>query len=99
MADEKKTLSQVSVRGTGDDGKVVLWERHPDHPKPKGKKVKTGEAFISNDGKSRIVAETAEVKRLIGLGLLERTKAGEDKKTKDDKKTDDKKGEKNPPAA
>lgn len=94
MADEKKTLSQVSVRGTGDDGKVVLWERHPDHPKPKGKKVKTGEAFISNDGKSRIVAETPRVKELIGLGRLEIAKAGGE-----DKKTDDKKGEKNPPAA
>lgn len=88
MADEKKTLSQVSVRGTGDNGKVVLWEKHPDHPKPVnrlGKPAKTGEAFISNDGKSRIVAETSEVKRLIGLGLLERTKAGEEKKTEDDK--------------
>lgn len=94
MAESKKTLSQVSVRGTGDNGKVVLWERHPDHPKPvnrHGKEAKVGEAFISNDGKSRIVAETARVKELIGLGRLELAKAGSEvKKTEDDKKGDTK---------
>lgn len=83
MADEKnkESLGQVAVRGAGDDGKVVLWERHPQHPKP-SKLSKTGEIFISNDGKTRVVAETPEVKRLLGTGRLVLAKAGETAKAK-----------------
>lgn len=60
MADKKTPV--VTVKGAGDDNKVVLWERHPDHP--------TGEIFVSNDGKPRQVALTKEVKRRLQAGHL-----------------------------
>ncbi len=61
MAKEKLPL--VTVVGTGSDNKVLLFERHSDHPEE-------GEAFLSNDGISREVAETPEVKRLLSEGRL-----------------------------
>lgn len=61
MADK---LNIITVKGAKDDSKVVLWEKHPDHP--------DGEAFVVNDGKAYKVAETAKVKQLIGFGELER---------------------------
>lgn len=57
-----KELKKVTVKGAGDDRKVVLWERNEQHP--------NGEAFITNSGKSYEVAETAMVKRLMGEGVL-----------------------------
>lgn len=57
-----KELKKVTVKGAGDDRKVVLWERNEQHP--------NGEAFITNSGKSYEVAETAMVKRLMGEGAL-----------------------------
>lgn len=62
----KLPLIGVKVVSTAKEteGKVVLWERHVDHP--------DGEALVSQDGKAHQVAETAAVKRLIGEGVLER---------------------------
>jgi hypothetical protein len=67
MADKLKT---ITVMATGNDGKVklgegkvVLWDKHPDHPED-------GEAFVVNDGIPREVAETAAVKRGIAEGRL-----------------------------
>lgn len=85
MADERKT-PLVTVRGTAPhDGKVILFERHEDHPPALDKDGNdTGrphEAFITNtklkDGSVQTfeVAETAAVKRLIGEGRLEKTSA------------------------
>ncbi len=54
---------QVTVKGTGTDGKVILWERHADHPD-------NGEAFIYNNGDSYTVAETPQVRRLVSEGRL-----------------------------
>lgn len=81
MADKP---SIITVKGAGDDGKVVLWERNDAHPE--------GEIFVSNDGKDRKVAETAGVQRKIAAG--EMVKVGTVTKTADaktDSKTDDKK--------
>lgn len=82
MADK---LSLIWVKGTGTDkvskGKVVLWERHVDHPKTDDTK-ELGEVLVSNDGKKHQVAETKEVRRLIGEGLLERV--GWNSKSEDD---------------
>jgi hypothetical protein len=73
MADEKK-LPIITVKGAGDDGKVVLWERdeqHPPHIDKDGNETKRPhEAFVSNDGMPRKVAETAEVRRLLAEELL-----------------------------
>jgi len=60
MADDKLPL--VTVRGAGDDHKVVLWEKHEAHPE--------GEAFVVNEDKGVEVATTAEVKRLLADGTL-----------------------------
>lgn len=59
MADK---LSVITVRGAGDDKRVVLWERDEAHP--------DGEVVVSNDGKDHKVAETSAVKRLMAEGLL-----------------------------
>ena len=59
MADKP---SIITVKGAGDDNKVVLWEKDDAHP--------DGEIFVSNDGKERRVAETAAVQRKIAEGLL-----------------------------
>lgn len=69
-----KKLPQITVRSTGDDRKVILFERHPDHPVPTKKiaPMKTGEVLLSNNQKPTTVAETPEVKRLLALGKLER---------------------------
>lgn len=55
-------LKQITVKGSGDDRKVVLWEKNESHP--------NGEAFIPNDGKSYTVAETPFVRRLLADGSL-----------------------------
>ena len=74
MAENEEKLPIITVMGAGTDGKVVLWERDEQHPPTLDKDGKdTGrphEAFVSNDGKEREVAETAEVRRLLAEGLL-----------------------------
>lgn len=77
MAEEiKRTYKLITVKAVGEeDGKVVLHERHADHPKTIN--VKTGkeghnEVFVSRDGKEVEVAETPRVSQLIGEGVLER---------------------------
>lgn len=74
MAEKKEKLPIITVMGAGDDGKVVLWERHEDHPAlldEDGNETKRPhEAFVSNDGIEREVAETADVKRLLAEGVL-----------------------------
>lgn len=62
MADEKK-VELVKVKGTGDDNRVVLFERDKSHP--------NGECFIVNDGQTYEVANTKMVKQLIGESRLE----------------------------
>lgn len=66
----------ITVKGTGDDNRVVLYERDPAHPANLDKDGKETsrphEAFVVNDGKAVKVGETAEVKRLIGEGKLEK---------------------------
>lgn len=52
----------VSVKGAGNDRRVVLWERNSAHPE--------GEAFVSSDGRTYTVGETPLVKRLVGEGRL-----------------------------
>lgn len=58
-------VTLIRVKSKGTDGKVLLHERDAAHP--------GGEAFLSNDGKVREVAETAAVSRLIGEGSLVKT--------------------------
>lgn len=72
----ERTYDLIEVRATGpEDGKTILFERHPDHPQTVN--AKTGakghnEAFVSRDGKTRQVAETPRVSELIGLKELQR---------------------------
>src|SRR5690349_1861800 len=58
-------VTLIRVKSKGTDGKVLLHEPDKRHP--------GGEAFLSNDGKVREVAETAAVQRLIGEGVLVKT--------------------------
>lgn len=78
MAENEEKLPIISVKGAGTDGKVVLWERNEQHPptldKDGNDTGKPREAFVSNDGKVRQVAETDEVRRLIAENQL--VKAG-----------------------
>lgn len=60
--DEKAGKHLIKVKGAGTDGKVVLWEKHKDHP--------NGEAFVCNDGIEYIVSETKEVKLKIADGSI-----------------------------
>lgn len=75
-----KKLPIIAVKGTGTDRKVVLWERHPDHPEKKYETDAAGEAFVSNDGIVREVAETPDVKRLLAEGLLVKASLSENEK-------------------
>jgi len=52
----------IKVKAAQKDGKVVIWEKHPDHP--------TGEIFIGGDDNTHDVAETAEVLLRIKAGTL-----------------------------
>lgn len=86
----------IHVMAAQADGKVKLWEVHPDHP--------NGEIFISGDGTSVEVAETAEVKQRLKDGTLVKVTRGkahkpvaddepkapadDDKNPADDKKPD-----------
>ena len=51
----------VTVKSATDDGKVVLWERHPDHP--------SQEAYVAGISPV-VVALTDEVQRRIKSGAL-----------------------------
>jgi len=52
----------VTVKATKEDGRVALYETHPDHP--------GGEAFVPADGKSYRVARTPTVEQKIRDGEL-----------------------------
>jgi len=52
----------IKVKAAKKDGKVVIWETHPDHP--------AGEIFISGDDNTHDAAETAEVLLRIKAGTL-----------------------------
>jgi len=52
----------IKVQAVKQDKKVVLYERHPDHP--------NGEVFIHGNDTVHKVAETTLVKQRIHEGLL-----------------------------
>lgn len=52
----------ITVKASSEDGKVVLWERHPEQP--------DGEVFISGDGKEYRVSRTHEVEIRLKNGSL-----------------------------
>ena len=68
--------SYITVKGAGDDRRVVLWEKDAAHP--------DGEIFVSNDGKEYKAGETPAVKRKLASGEL--VKAGTAAAKTDDKK-------------
>ena len=51
----------VTVKSAKDDGKVIIWERHPDHPNQ--------EAYVAGTNPV-VVALTDEVQRRIKSGAL-----------------------------
>ena len=53
----------VTVRSTTSDGRVIVWERNPEHP--------NGEVFVSGDQKERRVALTSAVLAELSKGRLE----------------------------
>ncbi len=57
----------IKVKGANLDGVVVIWEIHPDHETDQNK---TGEIFITGDGKQHEVARTAEVNARLHAGTL-----------------------------
>lgn len=54
----------VESTSTKEDGKVVLWEKHPGHP--------DGEAYIANDGIKVEVEETPAIKKLLAEGTIKK---------------------------
>lgn len=66
--------SETGAPGRGsplgaDGAKMILWEKDPAHP--------NGEIFITDDGKSYTVGETAAIKRLLHEGRLARGDASD----------------------
>ena len=53
----------VTVRSTASDGRVIVWERHPEHP--------NGEVFVVGDKEERRVALTSAVLAELSKGRLE----------------------------
>ncbi len=53
----------VTVRSTASDSKIVIWERHPEHP--------NGEVFVVSDQKEKRVALTSAVLAELAKGRLE----------------------------
>lgn len=58
----------ITVKATGDDGKVVLWERDDAHP--------GGECYVVADGREYAVGRTSEVARHLREGDLEEVGKG-----------------------
>lgn len=56
----------------GDGERVVIFERHPDHPHP-------GEIFITTASGATEVARTARIADLLANGVLEVVDAGRQK--------------------
>lgn len=52
----------LRVQAAVDDGRVLIWESHPDHP--------GGEAFVTGDGRVVEVVRTTRVNALIEQGRL-----------------------------
>lgn len=59
-------FSRITVKATGNDMRVVIWEKHPAHPK--------GEVLIANNGKEVEVAKTPAISQALGDGRLEEVK-------------------------
>lgn len=57
----------IMAKAANTEGKVVLWETHPDHITTKNK---TGEVWISGNGRAVEVAATPKVQRLLADGAL-----------------------------
>lgn len=79
MAEKLPLIGVKATASTTDKktkGKVVLWERNDVHPPVLDEfgndTGRPHEALVSVDGKAHQVAETKEVRRLIGEGVLER---------------------------
>lgn len=53
---------KIYVKATNLDGRVAVWDRHPDQP--------NGEVFITGDGRVHEVAETLKIKRGLSSGAL-----------------------------
>lgn len=71
-------MGYITVKGTGDDHKVILWETDDRHPTPP--KSNKGEVMIVNDGQEYTVGETPKIKRLLADGKLIKVDGkGEDK--------------------
>jgi hypothetical protein len=62
MAKLKQIWVKGALEGKESKNKVILWERHEEHP--------DGEVMVVNDGHSYLVAETKDIKRLMGEGAL-----------------------------
>lgn len=67
-------MNTITVKATGSDGRVVLFEQDKAHP--------GGECYIVADGKTHEVAHTSAVRGLIGRGALEEVTAAKGAKTK-----------------
>lgn len=66
MADKLKLIWVIgNPEGKTAKGRVILWERHPDHP--------NGEVVVSHDGRAYEVAETKDIKELLGQEILLRS--------------------------
>lgn len=60
-------MARITVKGTGDDNKVVIWEKSPEHP--------NGEILVSNDGKAVEVGKTKGITDRLRDGRLVETEA------------------------
>lgn len=76
MADENK-VEFVTVKAAKEDGRVALYETHPDQVTDDNK---TGEVFISGDGKAHTVARTPAVEQKLRDGVL--VEVGKDEASK-----------------
>lgn len=60
-------MAQITVKGTGDDDKVVIWEKSPEHPE--------GEVTVVNNGKPVKVGKTRAIVERLRDGRLVETEA------------------------
>jgi len=56
-------MELVLVRSTTSDGRVIVWERNPEHP--------NGEVFVVGDRKEKRVALTSAILVELSKGRLE----------------------------